>query len=386
MLFTELPIVFPWYPNVLQQNRYREHAGELCDFRLITPVDALLPWEFRKPLGAQVPTSWRIYTSADDFVVDISASIPMLNMRRAGGWEYWYYGGEQLMHSTGTMELGQNFYYSVLTFPDDVTYYSELFFVQSLQNGGFRVADDGNIPFMKIEWWNDSDIRPIFYNNRPVTGTKPVFRNVLYVDTFISSSAPEVTVDGTRDGYDQVVPTFFKAVIPYRVAMLVPDYLKRALAILDMHDHIWITEKAGARMGELERIEVQTNDEQGGALSMVELLFEEDLAMLKKGCADNMAMDCPGSAPNITSVVYGSGLTSYVITGTAPAGSFIAIYKRSTVDGPITVATATQYTAAQFLGGITVDIAAFFGGNYIVVRAYSFGCEFGLSNTVAKPS
>jgi hypothetical protein len=271
------------------------------------------------------------------------------------------------------------YYYSKITWPDGGVKYSEMFHVP--EDGIFSINADNNIPFIKLEWWNEADIRPVFFNDKRSDG-KPYFRNIAYLDTFITASEPEIIEDGNRDGNDELIATFQKALIKYRVTVMVPDFLKKAMAIMQLHDHVVITTKNGLRSGEITKLAVTSALEASGALSVVDIIFQE-IILLKKGCGENMKTDCQGSAPTITNVVH-SG-TDFVITGSAPAGTIITLYRQVAFTSSPELASGVTYTDAQLLLGITVDQAAFYGGNYIVIHAGKFGCDFGFSNVVAKP-
>lgn len=47
LLYNELPTVFPWYDKIGKQQRYRENAAKMCDYRLLNPRDRLLPFQFK---------------------------------------------------------------------------------------------------------------------------------------------------------------------------------------------------------------------------------------------------------------------------------------------------------------------------------------------------
>lgn len=280
MLFDELPIAFPWYSKIEHQDRYNENVEKICSYKLITPYDALLPFEFNKPIAA-APTAWHIYeANTGALVATISVLTPIRKATRAGK-DYIYYNGGALTTSGGALVLPPGYYYSRLTFAGSVYYYSEMFFVPTNANA----VGASNVDFLKLEWWNMSDIAPIFYND---ISTVPYFINRVYLDTFITASEPEVVEDGTRDGNDELITTFSKAVIRYRVTFEAPDFLKKALAIMQMHDVVQMTTKNGIRSGTLTRANVVTTLEANGALSIIDLVFEETIAMVKKGCAQNM--------------------------------------------------------------------------------------------------
>lgn len=46
-IFNELPTAFPWYDKLDKQQRFRENARQACDYRLISPLDGLLPFQFK---------------------------------------------------------------------------------------------------------------------------------------------------------------------------------------------------------------------------------------------------------------------------------------------------------------------------------------------------
>lgn len=282
MLYNELPTAFPWYDKLEKQNRYNEHTDGVCDYKLISPADALLPFEFyRQPSGGVLPTTWQVFEiNSGVQVADISANINLLYRTVKEGREYFCYHGEQL---TG-LAMPAGYFYSKLTFPGGTAFYSEMFHVPE---NFFFIANDANIEFLKLTWYNNSDIRPIFYNNKDGQGI-PKFKNVLYLDTFVHASEPEITEDNERDGYEQPITTFQKVVLPCRITVLVPDYIKKALFVAPMHDSIKVVTKKGVRSGFIEQVKISAALEASGALSVVDILFYSELAMIKKGCADNM--------------------------------------------------------------------------------------------------
>jgi hypothetical protein len=293
-LFNELPIAFPWYDVVEKQNRFREHTQDkLQDWGLISPKDSLLPFQFFfKNPGAAINfgsiTSWQILDLGGNLVATINgAGVALVKHVTRQEREYYYFNGAALATSGGALNLAPGLYYSQITFQQaGVTTaqpVSEIFQVPACT---FSVANISQMEFLKLEWWNDTDLHPIFYNDFP--GGVPYFRNVVYLDSFIHASEPEIEEDGIKDGADQTVPTFQKAFIRYKITELVPDYLKNALVIMQMHDHVKVTTRRGIRTGEADRISTATSPDFGGALSTIDITFEEDLAMIKKGCGDNM--------------------------------------------------------------------------------------------------
>lgn len=376
MLYNELPTAFPWYEKLQQQDRYAENVAPVCDYKLITPRDALLPFEIKKPPAGAMPIVWEIFEiNSNTLITTLTGSIAAkIRVYLVEGNEYYIYDGTTL-----GIALAAGYYYSKLTWADDLAYYSEMFFIPD--DGAFNVGADGATQFLKIEWWNTADIRPILYNAKDDNDV-PYFRNVAYLDTFVTASEPTIDEDGERDGYDQVIITFQKVTFPYRITTAVPNFLKNALVMLSLHDHKNITTNFGIRSGDPEKVVVTSATDANGAISIVDILFQE-LIVMKKGCGENMATDCVGFTPAITSVEHVS--TNYVIEGSAAEDGNVKLYGLTTIDGTPVLASGTVYTAAELLAGITIDQAAFLGYNYIAIRADYFGCNFGLSNVVAKP-
>lgn len=281
MLYNELPVAFPWYEKKEQQNRYGENVVPICDYKLITPSNSMLPFQFAKiTVTGTLPVTWQIFDiNSEVLIADISSQISVLDRRVLGGREYFTYYGQPI---TG-MGLTPGYYYSMMNWGDGSFQFSEMFHVPERW---FNLADQNDVDYLKFTWYNNNDLNPIYYNNKGVDGL-PKFKNSLYLDSFITSSEPEITEDGTRDGNDELVPTFQKAVISYRITAIVPDFLKKALVLLPMHDYVALTTKRSVRNGQLPTLKVASTLEASGALSIVDIIFSEQL-MVKKGCGENM--------------------------------------------------------------------------------------------------
>lgn len=290
-IFNDLPTAFPWYNTTAKQNRFRPHNGTIKEWGLISPNNALLPFEYAItiPVGVTFGTTvsaWQIFDLNDQLVATIaSGNFSKIHATTKDGRQYVYYGGDAL---TG-LSLSTGHYYSKITLTDglgnDWFIYSEVFQVPECIFSTTTAA--AQIPFLKLEWYNDSDLSPIFYND--IVGGIPRFRNVVYLDTFVHQSEPEIIADGEKDGYDETVETFQKCLLKYRITEIVPDFLKLAFVVMQMHDHVKLTTEYGLRSGEMHKLTTATTSEQGGAFSTVDILFEEDVAMIKKACATNMA-------------------------------------------------------------------------------------------------
>jgi hypothetical protein len=281
MIFDELPIAFPWYDNQQKQNRFKENVENLTPYGLISPKNSLLPFQFKRTPIVTPPTEWLITNIDTGAILDISGQIAaQLRQGNIPGraTSYFYYDGAAI---TG-VNLAKGYYQSSLSWGLDDTYYSEVF---QIPDCAFNVGAVNE--FLQLVWYNNTDIDPIFYNDLAGDGT-PYFKNVIYLDSFIHASDPEVVEDHETDGADNDIPTFQKAIRRYHIADMMPDFLKLALVVMQMHDHVFLTTRKGLRTGELSEISVTPALEQNGAFSTVEIAFEESI-MIKKGCGDNMA-------------------------------------------------------------------------------------------------
>lgn len=286
MLFNELPTAFPWYQKKEYQNRFRQNVSGRYDLLggykpidLLCPYDAILPFEFYlpEPINSNIaPFTWGIYRSEDDsFVQTLNVNqidrtyLPGVNRK------YFYHDGRQQ-----NIHLGIGSYYSVLEFPNGFKQFSEVFQVCDFS------VNQLDCPFLKLEWYNDSDLDPIFYNDK-VNG-KPRFRNILYLDTFIHEYRPTIEVETTPGGPGVAIPIETIARLPYAIAVCVPAYLNKALVHAQMNDHIFIT-TAGIehRTGELQKYNTETEQLLGGVFANITITFEEIL-VVKTSCANNM--------------------------------------------------------------------------------------------------
>lgn len=279
LIFNELPTAFPWYDKKEKQQMYRENARQSCPYKLISPNNALLPFQIQLPVDiVQQAEKWEIMTAGGQSI-DISNNLPLL-----GG--YMLTDGLYLVYKGGVLEFVTNagseqlllppgMYYGRITFPSGAQYFSEKFTVPM---DSFGVGEKNR--FVQFDYWNNCDIAPIVYRDG--------FKQTIYLDTFVHASEPEITVDGTNDGQDTQVPTFQKLAVRYRLEDVVPDFVKIALVSMQMHDNIFLTTANEVRAGEIENITSTTQIEDNGAFSTVTLVLEQRV-LVKESCCGNMA-------------------------------------------------------------------------------------------------
>lgn len=282
MLFNEIPTAFPFYDKIQKQDRFNPNVDERAGlYKFISPTNAIPPFQLFTP-NTWTPNVFRIYDAATDSIFASVAATPVRSRSIAGG-KYWYYDGSTLTRTpSGALSLEpNNYYYAVFGNGSDL-YYSEIFFVPSCT----FTAGATDTEFLRIEWYNKSDIAPLFYND--LTGGVSYFKNRVYLDTFIHEPEEEIIVEGTPDGNGTTIETFTKVIRRRRITDVVPGYLKTALMLLPLHDVIHFTTPGGVRSGTVERVTVESQSEEGGALFTVTIVLEDTVAMVKKGCANNM--------------------------------------------------------------------------------------------------
>lgn len=379
-IFKHLPVAFPWYDDIRKQNRYKENVEGLCDYKLISPRDGILPWQFYKSSELAFPLNWYIREiNSQQVVADLTPSLGLIRARTsADGNDYFYYNGEAIATTNGNLNLDYGFYESYLIFSNGVTYWSEMFHVPDIS---FSVAGQLQSAYLRLEWWNDTDLPPIFYNNADASLH---FRNIAFLDTFIHASEPEIQEDAEKDGNNTDIPTFQKAIIRYRISDIVPDFLKLALVVMQMHDHVRITSPGGVHDGEVTDLTTDSQvDESGGGLSAIDILFEQGVAMVKKGCNNQINLNqIPGVVPTLTSVTTSSGYVYF--KGTATVNTFISIYGAVAQGANYTLVSNYRDSAQFNAGTLRLINAATMGYTWFKVRSYTLNQDFGLSNAVQK--
>lgn len=280
MLFNELPIIFPWYRDIRLQNRFNENSQGQEVFKLISPKNALLPFQFRRVNGLSGnPVSWYIMCENGGVLVNLSGNLGLITKHIKDGNAYYLYHGNPLTEPGPVpLSIPEGFYYSVINF-DSESFYSELFYIP---NDSFTepVPDFAPPGYLCFTWWNNSDLRPIFY---PFLWVQR-----LYIDTFITSSEPEIMKTGEEDGNGEMVATFQKVVINHRINLYVPDFVKRALFVMCIHDSVAITTKGGFRTGIVLNPTLASTTDVPGVYSAIDLTFQSEIAVTKAGCSDNM--------------------------------------------------------------------------------------------------
>lgn len=297
LIYNELPTSFPWYDKLEKQQAYRDNAKISKPYPLICPKDALIPFEILLT-GPDVlqATKWEILNSAGDITIDISSNLSLLHGRTVDAGTYIFYNGEQLTASfpTGSqvLDLPYGVYYGRMTFGSGVVFWSERF---TIPIDKFSVSDpDVLVNYLKIEYTNGCDVAPVLYAGN--NGEK--FRQVMYLDTFVHASEPEVEASGDPDGNNREIESYQRMIVSYRFSVAVPDFLKIAITSLQLHTEVTVTTPKGVRSGSIDAMTTASSIEDNGAYSKVDVKLEQ-VVMVKHGCCDFMTLSGSNVAINI---------------------------------------------------------------------------------------
>ena len=307
LIFNEVPGPFPWYDKQEKTNRFRKNAVYSLFYKLIAPNDALLPLQYKRQIAASVLQFWKITQVDTGKVIDLTENIALVKTGSFGNEDYFYYGGGQLTLNGAPLKIPYGFWESSFQFSDNTFAYSEMFFIPE---NSFSV-NDAVIGFIKLEWYNVSGDVPPFYYSDQIAGI-PVYRNVVYLDSFITASEPVLTQTTAKDGDENDIPLFQKVSIPYNINLYAPDFLKLALVIISLHDTINFTSADGIYSGQINSISTQTKVEAPGAYATVDLSFEQDLAVVNRTCSTNLIAATPGVFYNYLKATKGDFRISYV--------------------------------------------------------------------------
>lgn len=288
LIYNELPTSFPWYDKLEKQQAYRDNAKISKPYPLISPKDALIPFEILITSSDVLQaTKWEILDCEGTVLIDLTQNISLLNGRTVDSGTYIFYNGEPLTASfpTGSQDLNLSpgTYYSRMVFGTDVVNYSERFTVPT---NSFRVNDPAPfINYLKIEYTNGCDIAPVLYAGN----NGKLFKQVMYLDTFVHASEPEIEVSGEPDGDNREIEGYQRMIVSYRFSLAVPDFLKIAITSLQLHTSVTVTTAKGVRTGIIDAMTTTSSIEDNGAYSKIDVKLEQ-VVMVKHGCCDFLTL------------------------------------------------------------------------------------------------
>ena len=274
-IFNELPTAFPFYDDLNQINGKRENVENLCAFKLVSPKNALLPFQIRMNTAKPNPIKWEIYSECDNGFtspINISENLSKVKIYVFDNVKQAVYFGDALTVSGNPLNLVCGAYVSKFTFSDGTYFISEVFYVPENK---FNVGESNE--FMMVEFWNDADMEPILYRDN--------FRQRIYLDTFVHSAVPEMEEESAKDGVNNAVPIWQKLTLKYKFTDVVPDFVKIVLVTLQMKDNIYLYLNRERRSGKIDRVLVTATPDDTGSFNAVDVVFEDDI-IVKASCVE----------------------------------------------------------------------------------------------------
>lgn len=300
MIIKELKLPFPIYAERQRQHRYRTNCAGQIITGLLTPKNALLPFQFRTigvPVTLPTVTGFSLFSVCNDSAggttsiitdpglvpltdeagnnlttdsvsagspdIDLSSDIGLISVVGFNGGVNFIYNGQVLSQS-----IPCGFYEAKITLSNGLIFWSEVFHVTEHLLVG--------MPFIRLRWKNPVDLVDIYY-----TGG---FQNVIYLDTFISHTEPIFTEEVEKDGIDTEVVVFAKITSKLLFSEIVPEYLKTALAAMPVHRQIDLYDPLFSILTDVLRVKVTTQAEGSGCFSFVEAQFEIEDELYRMAC------------------------------------------------------------------------------------------------------
>lgn len=150
----EIKTPFRWYAKEGLKNKNRKNCRvheETCGYRLITPYDRLLPFQFYRDTSVATITRWEVFTAdgvlaqtLDETIIDVQ---PITGS--TSDCDYILYDGSEL-----SVELQPGYYYSEIEDSDGNIFYSEDFYVVPPPRGSNLVQ---NYDFNTATNWTTSN-------------------------------------------------------------------------------------------------------------------------------------------------------------------------------------------------------------------------------------
>lgn len=278
-IFKELPIVFPFYHDERHLNSRIKNFDQNCIYKLISPKNALLPFQIRLEAGGAAPIAWQISTICGQSIIDITNNLSEVKTYEFDDFLQAVYFGTPLNFEHGSisqpLDLQPGFYFTKFIFPDGSYLISEVFFIPENR---FNVGEKST--YFKIDFWNESDVLPIIYRDS--------WRQIVYLETYIHAALPEIDEAVKKDGFGSEIPTFQRMSLRYKFSEVVPDFLKVALVSLQMQDHVFI-ETGNERSGDIKRVLVSVDPDENTGLNIVDITFEDDI-LIKTACKNDKSL------------------------------------------------------------------------------------------------
>lgn len=393
MLFENFPLPLPWYPRLEMQDRFRQNVTTDPRILQLAPYDGVLPFQFAKEMTSEMPISWSIMCAKkqpleyymnggqDEVIADLTPFIlDVLEVTSLSDKDYFTFPEDRNSYDMIGFTLDDGLppgcYYMMMEFEEGLfsgNHVSEL----------FRVPDDRfswtlnslNCNYPCLKWSNNTDIAPMHYDSE----SAHVFFNKLYLDTFITASEPVIEITALTDGLGEEFPARTKAKIRYRLSAIVPDFIKVALFVMEMHENKAIYLEHGFRSGEIKNPEISATLSPDGAFSYVEIIFEQMSLLIDTQCAELMAEPEPVLIdPGITCATeYCSDSGDLLVACVSVPDGVFGNVEYSLDAGATYTECYARISRADLIAGIHVTIATGLSGVLFRVGFFTFTSRVG---------
>lgn len=153
MIRDELNTGFRWYDDIDKQSRYKDYCAAVCEYKRLTPLNAILPFQFNTRDTPVTISGWDIFCAEDDqLYVDLGGSIgSKLSIVTLNGEDHIIYSGAAI----ASLSLPCGSYYSrIITSTGN--FYSEVFYCEDITDTTFAQM---NFPLFTAWRWYDDPLK-----------------------------------------------------------------------------------------------------------------------------------------------------------------------------------------------------------------------------------
>lgn len=217
--------VLPFYYR--REYQYHRQTNSFGDFyKLITPINKLLPFQVIIPKTAGKPVKTELFAGDDTFIKDVSTVMNDAGLRVVESVDFNILIFSAYVALDLSVDPGK--YYLKVTLTDGTLLFSEVF---TLCVNVERT--------LRVEWWDDQNL---FFDAGEIDYQAQPFHNILYFCTELSRPEYPFDEEGVnRDGYFFASKQISKKV--YRCNLIVPEYLCDAMRLIRMSDHIIVRDQ-----------------------------------------------------------------------------------------------------------------------------------------------
>lgn len=259
-----------------QNHRRRWVNGDFRSFRQIVTESRLPPFQIKRVNSNFKFTAINLFdVKTDSLVLDITNLINPedLYVKRFAGFDQMIHLGQ----SNLSADLPKGVFYLEIV-SGSLKWYSEVFTVLSLNEDDLSLNDCN---FLKLTWGNSCDIAGFYYSDPDAD-----FNHKLILEADLSPSEWLTTSAGSEDGEGVFYPDYQRAAKEWRFEVFAPEYIVDAIALLPLHNAVFIETYDGYR-AKMENIGYAPDADVIDGFRKVVVSFTVDF-FISVGCCDNL--------------------------------------------------------------------------------------------------